>query len=38
MKLPFRPGIFSKHRLPAKMRLFRRIFGEPVGAIFMVEP
>ena len=38
LNIPFRPGIFSKHRLAAKVRLFRRVFGDPVGAIFMVEP
>lgn len=35
--IPLRMGIFGKDRLDAKIKLFRRIMGEPYGAIFFVE-
>lgn len=35
LELPLLIGILSTHRTRAKVRLYRRVFGEPAGAFFL---
>ena len=36
--VPLLTGIISNHRTEAKVRLYRRLLGNPVGAFFFVTP
>lgn len=35
LKIPLLIGVLSNHRTEGKIRMYRRIFGEPAGAFFL---
>lgn len=36
--LPYLSGVLSNHRTEAKVRIFRRYFGDPIGSAFLYDP
>lgn len=38
LSIPLVAGVFSDRRADAKVRLFSRVLGQPIGATFLVRP